>query len=114
MLAVVRKPHTEITLSGAGANAVLEILRRNFAVEIVDADHDTVPVRETDWWNANRHRCLAGARHKAGLTQKQLAERTGIRQSTISEYERGKRSLSLKAATRLAKALGTTPDRLMP
>lgn len=112
MLAVVKTPHTEIALSGDGAEAVLDVLRQNFPLELVD-DDTSVPIRETDWWQQNRHRILAGARHRAGLTQHELAKRSGIRQSTISEYERGKRRLTLRTAMRLAEALGTEPERLL-
>ncbi|MCD6585880.1 MAG: helix-turn-helix transcriptional regulator [Desulfobacteraceae bacterium] len=49
--------------------------------------------------------CLAGARGKEGLTQKQLSELTGIPQRHISEMENGKRSIGKETARRLGKAL---------
>jgi len=119
MLAVVKKPHTEISLNGAGAGKILELLRKNFTVEVLDVDTDqdygeqTVELKKTDWWKKNKHRILAGARLKAGMTQKELAEKTGIRQSVISDYEQGKRKMTLKAATRFAEVLNITPERLM-
>jgi ribosome-binding protein aMBF1 (putative translation factor) len=120
MLAVVKKPHTEIALHGAGTAQILEILRKNFKVEVldldtsgIDDDNEAVELKSTKWWRKNRHRVLAGARHKIDMTQKELAEKTGIRQSVISEYERGKRRITLKAATKLAKVLNTTPERLI-
>lgn len=45
-----------------------------------------------------------------GLSQKQLAEMTGIRASVISETISGKRSVSLKMAVALEKALGIPAD----
>ena len=45
---------------------------------------------------------LAGARLKAGLTQGQLARKLGIRQNMVSDYERGRRSLSPALATRFS------------
>jgi DNA-binding XRE family transcriptional regulator len=120
MLAVVKKPHTEIALHGAGTSQILEVLRKNFKVEVLDVDtssidddNEAVELRSTDWWRKNKHRVLAGARHKIDMTQKELAKQSGIRQSVISEYERGKRRLTLKAATKLAKVLNATPERLM-
>ncbi|HHB75385.1 MAG TPA: helix-turn-helix domain-containing protein [Desulfobulbus sp.] len=50
---------------------------------------------------------LSGARHREGLTQRQLAEQTGIRQHHISEMENGKRSIGKKNAKVLAGALNT-------
>ena len=49
---------------------------------------------------------LVGARHKEGLTQKQLAEKLGIPQSHISEMENSKRPIGKSMAKRLAKVLG--------
>lgn len=48
---------------------------------------------------------LAGARHREGLTQRQLAEKSGIPQRHISEMENGKRSIGKENARRLAAAL---------
>jgi len=48
---------------------------------------------------------LVGARHKEGLTQKQLADKLGIKQGYISDMESGKRSIGIAMAKRLGKAL---------
>jgi len=47
--------------------------------------------------------CLAGARRKEELTQKELAGMIGVPQSNISEMETGKRTIGKKMAKRLAK-----------
>ena len=43
---------------------------------------------------------------KSGMTQKELAEKLGVRQNMISDYERGKRRITQTLAKRLAKSLG--------
>jgi len=48
---------------------------------------------------------LAGARHREGMTQRELADKTGIAQRHISEMETGKRSIGKKNARILAKVL---------
>jgi ribosome-binding protein aMBF1 (putative translation factor) len=48
---------------------------------------------------------LKGGRSKAGLTQKQLAEKIGIKTHHISEMEHGKRPIGKKMAHRLAEVL---------
>ncbi len=48
---------------------------------------------------------LSGARAKAGLTQVQLADQSGIPQRHISEMEHGKRLIGKERARRLAKVL---------
>lgn len=49
---------------------------------------------------------LQAARAKAGLNQTELSEKTGIRQSHISEMEKGKRAIGKAVAKKLAAALG--------
>ncbi len=75
-------------------------------------------MEETDFWKemqSNRiGNLLAGARLKAGLTQMQLAQKLGVRQNMISDFERGKRRFSTSMAKRLAKALHIKPERLSP
>lgn len=48
---------------------------------------------------------LRGARHREGLTQRSLAEATGIPQRHISEMESGKRQIGRERAKKLAVAL---------
>ena len=49
---------------------------------------------------------LRGLRAKAGLSQKQLAERSGVTFQSISAFENGQRSIGKSMAKRLAPALG--------
>ncbi len=49
---------------------------------------------------------LINARDHAGLTQKQLADRTGIHQSDICKIERGLANPSISTLQRLAHGLG--------
>ena len=46
------------------------------------------------------------ARREAGLTQKELAERTGIQQSNISRIENGNGNPSLSTLNKLAQGMG--------
>lgn len=49
---------------------------------------------------------MIDARKKSGLTQKQLADKTGIAQSDISKLETGNANPSLKTLQRLASGKG--------
>ena len=51
-------------------------------------------------------RAMADARVSQNLTQKELAERTGINQADISKLENGTRNPSLKLLKRLADGMG--------
>ncbi len=48
---------------------------------------------------------LSGARHREGMTQRVLADKSGIPQRHISEMENGKRPIGKKNAKALAKVL---------
>ncbi len=53
-------------------------------------------------------RAMVDARVSQNLTQKELAERTGINQADISKLENGTRNPSLKLLKRLADGMGMT------
>ena len=117
MLALVKKPRIEISLQGEHVDELIEWISKKFEVSVLTSDvSESVAIEETDFWKemqSNRiGNLLAGARLKANLTQAQLAEKLGIRQNMISDYERGKRRLSQTMAGRIAKILHTNVDRL--
>lgn len=49
---------------------------------------------------------IRDARKRAGLTQMQLSEATGIDQASISRMENGKQGITLEYLKRIAEALG--------
>lgn len=55
---------------------------------------------------------LRGARHREGLTQRALAEATGIPQRHISEMEGGKRRIGRERARKIAEALHVSDYRV--
>lgn len=55
-------------------------------------------------------RAIVDARISRNLTQKELAERTGINQADISKLENGTRNPSLKLLKRLAEGMGMDMD----
>ena len=50
-------------------------------------------------------RALIGARIEAGLTQRQMAERLGVKQSALARWEAGQTMPTLDTLYRVAKAL---------
>ena len=55
-------------------------------------------------------RAMIDARTSQNLTQKQLAERTGIAQTEISRLENGTRNPSIRLLQRLAEGMGMVLD----
>lgn len=70
---------------------------------------ETTPWRETAKEQIEKYseagQMLRGARFKADLTQKQLAEKIGVKPHHISEMEHGKRTIGKAMAKRLAEVL---------
>lgn len=56
---------------------------------------------------------LKEIRKRRGITQVDLAQRLGIHQSLISQYERGSVRLHGALIVRFAQALQTTPDEIL-
>ena len=117
MLAVVKKPRIELSIQGENTDELIDWISKKFEVSILTDDKsDSIPIEDTDFWKemqSNRvGNLLAGARLKAGMTQKELAKKLGIRQNMISDYERGKRRVSQLMAKRLATTLNIKTDRL--
>jgi transcriptional regulator with XRE-family HTH domain len=58
-------------------------------------------------------RRLARLRKERGLTQVGIAERVGVVQTIVSDYERGKLRLNAEMVVRFAEALEITTDELL-
>lgn len=56
---------------------------------------------------------IKAARKKAGITQAQLAEQSGVATISIHQYEAGKRNPQLEPVLRIASALGVSVDSLI-
>ena len=96
------------TLTFVGPVVNAQAAREALAQLGFEEARDTVPWRTCfpAWSDAQLPGiALAGARHKEGLTQVQLARLTGIPQRHISEMEHGKRSIGKERAKKLAGVL---------
>jgi transcriptional regulator with XRE-family HTH domain len=56
---------------------------------------------------------LKAARKRLGLTQEQVAERSGVHATEISRIEAGKRDPQVSTLRRLAKAVEVPPGQLL-
>lgn len=56
---------------------------------------------------------LREARERLGLTQEQVAERSGVHATEVSRIEGGKRDPQVSTVIRLAKALEVKPGELL-
>ena len=56
---------------------------------------------------------LLAARKRLGLTQEQVAERSGVHATEVSRIEAGKRDPKVSTLLRLAKAVEVPPGQLL-
>ncbi|HEX5927796.1 MAG TPA: helix-turn-helix transcriptional regulator [Solirubrobacterales bacterium] len=56
---------------------------------------------------------LREARKRLGLTQEQVAERSGVHSTEVSRIEAGKRDPRVSTLQRLARAVEVQPGRLL-
>ncbi len=118
MLALVKKPHIELSIQGEQAKELVEWIRQKYEVVVLVEDplDEFVSIESTAYWKKmekNRvGNLLAGARLKSGLTQAELADKLGIRQNMISDYEHGRRTLSDAMAQRFSDTLGIKEEHL--
>lgn len=56
---------------------------------------------------------LRAARKRLGLTQEEVAERSGVQAGEVSRIERGKRDPQVSTLEKLAEALEVPPGQLL-
>ena len=80
---------------------------RRYAESLEAAEEKSYTIAEVfpEYMGKEQEVALRAYRNREGLTQKRLAELTGIPQHHISEMENGKRSIGKERARKLAEAL---------
>lgn len=93
--------------------AATEILAQN-PIRVLELDLLEGSNSELVKWTKFISKRIRKARKAAGLTQVELADRSGIPQSHISRLENGEHSPSAQTLQRLAKALNVPCEHLDP
>jgi DNA-binding XRE family transcriptional regulator len=99
-----------------GAIASITLMDDGLRAEIVTAHGSAffwslAPQDALDGTSVGRR--VRDLRMKAGITQAELARRTGIHRPNIARVEAGRHTPSLETVARLAEALGTSPARIL-
>ncbi len=119
MLAVVKQPHTEIRLSGVGAQSVLESLKAIYKnVTVEEDDDDLENSDQSEWFKkmdkaATPGMALRVYRRNAGLTQEELEKKTGILKANLSGMENDKRPIGKSSAKKLAEVFACDYQRFL-
>lgn len=117
MLAIVEIPRVELSLSGSkkAVTELLEYLRDRYPITVLsNMSHEKSGNAEGSGLEPVPGRLLQSFRLKHVISQRQLAEKSGIGQTVLSAYENGRRPLSRKAAIKIGKALGEDPCQFFP
>ena len=122
---VVERTHQIDVIINSGAECILPLIRERYpeAKVVYDSDDDDEPidVRETEWFKDAEKRLeenpglrLDAYRWRAGaMTQKRLAELSGVSRETISRIENGRVPMTLSIAKKLAPHLGIDYRKLI-
>jgi ribosome-binding protein aMBF1 (putative translation factor) len=109
MLAPMKKPTMEkytefcIRVPVQNATAIRELLESSG--HVLDISERELYTAKDVFPDSHPGKIIKGLRVREGLTQQQLAEKTGLRHHHISEMEHGKRAIGKEMARRLGKAL---------
>ncbi|MCL1886739.1 MAG: helix-turn-helix transcriptional regulator [Betaproteobacteria bacterium] len=109
-----------VTFSGplSGMEKALEAME---ALGFRKVEEDAVHSTDSVAWRESEHfsnllfpgSYIAGFRHREGITQVALSEKTGIPRRHISEMENGKRTIGKTNAKKLAKVLNIDSRMLL-
>ena len=122
MLAIVKQPRIEISLFGSSkaVREILKFLRSRYSISVLSENTEqpaptSENALENTFWGLNitPGDLLRGFRLKHGLSQAQLAKKTGIGQSVLSAYENGRRPITRRAAVRIGTALEEDPEKIL-
>ena len=110
MLVAVKRPRIEVDIHGPGEGLVVKLLKERYPSVEVFCDSDTVPYRKTAFAKEMAKKMTPGRRlwvyrDNAELTLEELAAKTGISKSHLSEMENDKRAIGVRTAKRLGAAL---------
>lgn len=120
---VVERTHHIDVIINSGAESILPLIREKYpeAKVVYDDDDELVEVCETGWFKETEKRLeenpglrLDAYRWRAGaMTQKRLAELSGVSRETISRIENGRVPMTLSVAKKLAPHLGVDYRKLI-
>ena len=118
MLAVVKKPHIEISADTIPGE-LLQFLKDNYQnIEIIENNEEAHEIRSTEWYQEMSAASAPGKtlkryRKRAGMTQTELAQKLGMLKQNISGMENGSRGISKTTAKKLAEIFQISPARFI-
>jgi len=113
-----KTPHIDVRITGTGADLLVEALKHSIKGLKISTNDEPVPIDSDPWFQELRKSRTPGEvlwcyRDNAGLTLDELAEKSGIAKSHLSEMENDKRTIGLKTAKKLAEALNCDFHRFL-
>jgi DNA-binding XRE family transcriptional regulator len=118
MLAVVKKPHIEIS-GELIPEELLSFLKDHYQkIEIIEDDEASQDITHTEWYKKMQGRTTPGStlkryRKRNEMSQSELAEKLGMVKQNISAMEKGTRGISKATAHKLAEIFQVAPGRFI-
>jgi len=118
MLAVVKKPHIEIS-GDSIPEELINFLRSHYQnIEIIADDEELLDISETEWFQQRSEESSPGStlrryRKRAGMSQRELAEKLDMVKQNVCAMEKGTRGISINTAHKLAEIFQVSPARFI-
>ena len=105
-----KTPHIDVRITGTGTDILVDMLKKSIKGITVSNEDETILLKSDPWFRKLRKSRTSGEvlwcyRDNAGLTLEELAAKSGIAKSHLSEMENNKRPIGLKTSRELAAAL---------
>jgi DNA-binding XRE family transcriptional regulator len=118
MLAVVKKPHIEISAEIIPEELISFLKEHYQNIEIITEEEELIDITETAWYrnmekSMNPGSTLRRYRKRAGMSQPDLAEKLGMVKQNISAMENGSRGISKVTARKLAEIFKVSPGKFI-
>ena len=116
MLAVVKKPHIEISGEPIPEELLVFLKEHYRGIKIIE--EDATDVTQTDWYQKMKNDSTPGVtmkryRKRLKLSQAELAEKLGMVKQNISAMEKGNRGISKATANKLADIFQVSSGRFI-
>ncbi|HAK46770.1 MAG TPA: XRE family transcriptional regulator [Spirochaeta sp.] len=118
MLAVVKKPHIEISAEMIPAELISFLEEHYENIEIINDEEALIDITETKWYqniakSSTPGKTLKRYRKRAGMSQPKLAAKLGMVKQNVSAMENGSRGISKATAHKLAEIFQVSPGRFI-
>ncbi len=120
MQAIVKTPHINLNIKGKLSTFILNALKKEYGKKLIlreeeeeTLDYFNSPLAKSLEKIKTPSECLKTYRTNHSLTQEQLGKKLNISKNYVSDWERGRRSISKDKAKMLSKLFHISTDNFI-